>query len=81
LIKFTGYIDNRPTLGMGLSDENIRKLREGKPIVIHLSELDLPYDLQIFLFTGPTEQDMVDMLKEIGVSFSGVPVHEQKEPH
>jgi hypothetical protein len=81
MLKFTGYINDRPSVGLGLSDDNIKLLQEGRPMLIHLSEVGLPYDLQLFIFYGPTEQDMINSLKDIGAQVDDVPIHESREPH
>ena len=81
MLKFIGTFNDRPTLGLGLSDENIRKLQEGKPIAIHLSEVDLPYDLSIVIFHGKTEISMITDLQDRGVDFKGCPISYANEPH
>jgi hypothetical protein len=66
MLKFIGTVNDRPTLGLGLSDDNIILLKEGRPILLHLSEAQLPYDLQILIFHGATEQSMIDELNKHG---------------
>jgi hypothetical protein len=54
-------------IGLGLSDENIRRLREGQPILLPLRQLlpDLSEDLDLVIFTGPTEAEMADRLVDL----------------
>jgi hypothetical protein len=52
---------NREMLVIGLSEGNLMRLREGKPIVIHAEEWGQKFDLMVFW--GETEQAMVKMVK------------------
>lgn len=84
MIKFVGEIGGRPAVGLGLSHENLSRLKgseteECQPIHIHLAEMGLPYDLTIFIFAGETEESMTEMLKEAGVLHAGVPIKTFKE--
>lgn len=49
----------------GISDENIRRLREGDPMRFSLEVLELP-ELQVLIFWGATLKDMTDTLKRFG---------------
>ena len=50
-------------MGLGLSEENIKRLKKGKPISIDLGTLDRLYDgQQLMIFYGKTEQDMARAL-------------------
>lgn len=49
---------------LGLSDENLERLKAGQPIVFNLSELGLP-DNEVMIFNGKTEQDMYVSLKHM----------------
>lgn len=52
---------------LGLSDENMKRLSEGKPIKFNLKDLNLPIDLDIVIFNGRTEEEMYkDFLDKIG---------------
>jgi hypothetical protein len=66
MIKFvrTGK-DGKPLVGLGLSAANIQKLKEDKPILLDLKELGM--EGQLFIFTGDTEQSMLNDLKEAGL--------------
>lgn len=46
---------------LGLSESNLQRLREGKPIHIFGAEWHQPFD--ILIFWGPTEQAMVKMVE------------------
>lgn len=48
---------------LGLSDENMKRLSQNDPILIHLSELEIPKELsideiKIVIFNGRTEDEM-----------------------
>lgn len=63
MIKFKSN-DNKLLIGLGLSEGNLKKLREGKPIYIMKEELGIDFDLLIFW--GRTEKEMVKKLRDIG---------------
>lgn len=49
-------------LVFGLSDENIKRLKDGNPIHFNLNELGMP-NTDIFIFNGRDEQEMYKMFK------------------
>jgi hypothetical protein len=51
----------RKIIVLGLSEKNIEKLREGKPIHIHADEMGFPGEIMIF--TGKDEASMAEMVK------------------
>lgn len=62
MIKFIGGNENDPIIGLGLSFKNLKKLKQGQPILIDLVELGLVGN--ILIFSGSTEQIMEGQLKE-----------------
>lgn len=48
---------------LGLSDENIKRLKDDQPIKFNLQELGLP-DFDVFIFTAKDESTMYEMMKE-----------------
>lgn len=51
------------TIVLGLSDENISRLKDGQPIKFNLSELGLP-DNTVIIFNGKTEDEMYKVIKD-----------------
>ncbi len=78
MIKFTGSRDGRLFIGFGLSQGNIDRLKEGKPIVVNLEELNLPYHADILILYGETEQSLTDELNSYGVITPETIVHKEK---
>lgn len=64
MIKFKAYNLNKKTefYGFGLSEINIQKLKEKKPIYIDGDKIDSLYDYLIFYCD--TEEEMLDMFKD-----------------
>ena len=56
MIKFVGGDANDPIIGLGLSHKNLKKLKQGQPILIDLVELGLVGN--ILIFSGSTEKEM-----------------------
>lgn len=56
MLKARGEIMGYPTFFIGLSHENLKRLKEGKPIFVDGS----PYDvrLRVYIFAGETEESM-----------------------
>jgi hypothetical protein len=53
---------------IGLSEENIRVMREGKPLSVGPVPADAPLsNMQVILTCGETEGDMVNALKKVGL--------------
>lgn len=48
---------------LGLSDENIRRLKEGNPIKFNLVELGMS-DVDVFIYNGRDEQSMYKDFKD-----------------
>jgi hypothetical protein len=65
MIKFVAEGTGRQMIGLGLSDGNLGKLRQGQPIHIMGEELGIDYDLLIFWCK--TEADMKRTLAEAGL--------------
>lgn len=63
MIKMTGTIDDREVLVLGLSEMNLQKLREGKPIHIFGAETGIPVD--IVIFWGETEDKLAETVKPL----------------
>lgn len=52
------------TIFLGLSDENMKRLKEGKPIRFNLKDLGLQ-DTTVYIFNGTDEQSMAEFLGTI----------------
>ena len=57
---------------LGLSDENIKKLVTGQPILINFDELLPGVNMDVCVFHGKTEEDMLQDLKDHGLNFGAV---------
>ena len=57
MIKFMAGSDKETLIGFGLSEENIKALKEGNPISIDMSEMGFK-DTRAMIFFGETEEDM-----------------------
>lgn len=65
MIKFTAnHPDGKMLIGLGLSNRNIKLLREGRPIVVDLADLGITLKAEIFIFTGKDERSMKKDLKQ-----------------
>lgn len=64
MIKFKSE-GKQPLIGLGLSEGNLKKLREGKPIFIMREELGI--DFNLLIFWGKTEEEIQRKLKDIGM--------------
>lgn len=64
MIKFVAHDkDGRALLGLGLSDENLRRLRKNRPIAVDPRDLGIEGP-RIMVFAGPDEDSMRAMLAE-----------------
>jgi hypothetical protein len=54
------------TIILGLSDENIKRLKEGQPIKFNLKEHGFS-DIEVFIFNGKDEESMyLNFINNIG---------------
>lgn len=65
MIKFRGTNTKtgEPIIGLGLSYENLRRLKAGQPIHFNLSEMGLD-SAEVMIFAGKTEDGMKAHLAE-----------------
>ncbi len=57
-------ITNEGTIIFGLSDENIKRLTAGEPIVLNLKSMNLE-DRKVIIFNGRTEDDMYEYMMDV----------------
>lgn len=55
---------NKDTIVLGLSDENMKRLSQGSPILFNLKELGLP-PMDVLIFNGRTEDSMYEAMIEL----------------
>lgn len=60
MIKFT--VKNSKTVGFGLSEENINRLKNGQPILVRGVEIGITND--ILIFYGKTEEVIMKDLRK-----------------
>lgn len=67
----------RAILCLGLSDENVRLLKEGRPILVNLDEMGIkishngrPYNGDIIIHHGETEEAILEQFKAAGLVFA-----------
>lgn len=63
MIKFKADGQDGPLLGFGLSENNVRELKKGRPISVDLREMGLPGG-RLMIFWGETEAAMAEELRE-----------------
>lgn len=64
VIQFSGSDDDgHRYIGIGLSAENIRRLRAGDPAVVDMSKHGLPEGSKMVIFYGSTEAEMEQLVR------------------
>lgn len=65
MIKLGATLNNgRKLLLLGITEGNVTRLREGKPIHIHCEDLNLP-GVEIVITLGATEDDLAKQFKPL----------------
>lgn len=65
MIKMAGTsVDGRQVILLGLSEGNLKRLRERKPIHIHSEEFNIP-GIDVIICWGPTEDDLMKELQSL----------------
>ena len=62
MIKFTAKSSKGTLIGIGLSYENLKKLKKGKPLYIDLTKLG-EREGELLIFAGETEEKMAKQLE------------------
>lgn len=66
MIKFSGKFDGVVAVGLGLTEENVRELKDGHALSIDCEEFGLPR-LTVIVFYGRTLEDLeTDLLPLMG---------------
>jgi hypothetical protein len=66
MVKFKA-IGERDIIGLGLSEENIKRLKEGMPILVNKESLKIPFDIVILY--GRTENEIeADIKKSLNIA-------------
>lgn len=63
MIKFMSTKGETILVGLGISEGNVERLKQGKPIVVKLKELGAKEDIEVMIFYGKTEEDMAETLR------------------
>lgn len=71
--------DGSPGLVLGLTKENVAKLRAGQPI--HIEGKPLGLGIQIIVMYGDTPQQIVDQLREGGLEVPDLPAEKPTPGH
>ncbi len=65
MIRFLAKRGSTPIIGIGLSHENLRRLKNGEPIRYDIAVNGAP--VEVWILAGATEQDIVDQLLGAGM--------------
>lgn len=66
MIKFTATTgEGTPLIGLGLSEENLRRLRAGQPIMLKLGDLLPGVQIEVLIFAGRDEYDLTERLASL----------------
>lgn len=57
MIKFTSTSKNKTLIGLGISEGNVRMLKEAQPILVNGAELGFDW-LEILIFYGRNEDEL-----------------------
>jgi hypothetical protein len=65
VVKFSLTTPEGPVLGLGISEENMQRLKRGKPIVVQIGQLARLGDGagRVVLFYGASEEQMLEDFK------------------
>lgn len=67
MIKFIANGKNGgQVIGFGLSEENVKRMKSGDPVYLHLDELGIE-GIDVTIFYGQTEKTIVDDLRKQGL--------------
>lgn len=64
MIKFIAETKAGHLLGLGITAENVKRLKSGQPLHVFCSQVGLPWPGEILIFFGETESDIHEQLSE-----------------
>ena len=64
MIKFLYEKEESTLVGLGISEENVRRLKDDQPIVVKLSDMGITTDIQVLIFYGKDEKEMEKTLRQ-----------------
>jgi len=66
MVKFKTIVNGKPLVGFGISEENVKRLKEGMPIAISAEDCKQLFgiDTIVTIFYGKTEADMREELSK-----------------
>lgn len=67
MIKFKSMSGNRQIVGIGITDDVVRDLKKGKPVVMTMQDVEIDSNIEIFLFYGQDESSLYTVLKKAGI--------------
>jgi len=63
MVKFTASKDDSIIVGLGIEEGNVERLREGRPIMVKLKDMGFAEPIEIMIFYGKTEADLVALVQ------------------
>jgi hypothetical protein len=72
MLKFLSTNRARALVGLGLTDENLRRMQDGKPVYVKLSEFGIGEShyagqVELFIYHGTDEESLRRQLDEAGL--------------
>lgn len=70
MLKFLSRGENRTLVGLGLTNENLRRMQEGLPVHLKLSEMGLEGpqgEIEFFVYHGKNEESLKRELEKGGL--------------
>lgn len=64
MIRFKATRNGKPSIGLGISRENVRRLQKGQPILVTGESVGMPELDSILIFFGESEKAMARGLQE-----------------
>lgn len=73
MIKFGGTHLGKKLIGIGLSEGNLQRLKEGMPILVNSEDFEKLSGVEAYLLIlyGKTEEEMVKEMYEAGIKMPG----------
>jgi hypothetical protein len=63
MVKFTAHGKGKTLVGLGITSDNVARLKNGKPIVVTAESINLPFPIEIMIMYGETLEDLKKQLE------------------
>lgn len=67
MIKFRSSDKHRELVGLGITEDNLREMKKGYPVLVKFRDLEMDTNIEVCIFYGENEKALFKVLKDAGL--------------